>query len=368
MINILLIGIDGVYNYGCEAIVRGTVTILKAKYPDSRIVYASRRPSDDKIRLQGCTVEIIDASLKKWTLKNVIRKLLSLLNIKFSYIQENKSILKGIDEVYSIGGDIYTLDAQSDFSKYLPLFGEYCMSIGIKYFLYGCSVGPFEKNPKALSFFKKHLKRITKIYARENNTVEYLKTIGVKLNVELIKDPAFFVATEITRTHYNDKIKIVGINLSPLSARYFFTSLEKSVSYYVNWLVYLIESLNCEIKLLPHVISDSLGDDDFRYLNEIHDNIPEYYRDKVILIDSDPGFIGLKNEIIKCDIIVAARMHCAINSFVTKTPVVFLSYSSKSLGMAKQLYGDTKYVFNLNQVNSKEFLDSLINAHERIFS
>ena len=29
MKNVLLVGIDGVYNYGCEAIVRGTVKILK---------------------------------------------------------------------------------------------------------------------------------------------------------------------------------------------------------------------------------------------------------------------------------------------------------------------------------------------------
>ena len=37
MEKVLLIGIDGVYNYGCEAIVRGTVEILKA-VPKTRVM------------------------------------------------------------------------------------------------------------------------------------------------------------------------------------------------------------------------------------------------------------------------------------------------------------------------------------------
>ena len=41
MRNVLLIGIGGVYNYGCEAIVRGTVNILKSINPEVKISYAS---------------------------------------------------------------------------------------------------------------------------------------------------------------------------------------------------------------------------------------------------------------------------------------------------------------------------------------
>ena len=41
MEKVLLIGIDGVYNYGCEAIVRGTVEILKAVNPKIEVTYAS---------------------------------------------------------------------------------------------------------------------------------------------------------------------------------------------------------------------------------------------------------------------------------------------------------------------------------------
>ena len=48
-----LYGIGGVYNYGCEAIVRGTEIILRKKWPNIQIKYASLRPEDDKRRIQN---------------------------------------------------------------------------------------------------------------------------------------------------------------------------------------------------------------------------------------------------------------------------------------------------------------------------
>ena len=51
MRNVLLIGIGGVYNYGCEAIVRGTVNILKSINPEVKISYASYNYEDDVQRL-----------------------------------------------------------------------------------------------------------------------------------------------------------------------------------------------------------------------------------------------------------------------------------------------------------------------------
>jgi len=357
MKKILLIGIGGVYNYGCEAIVRGTVNVLKEKNPSVEIYYASRRVGDDRKRLVGCDIKIIDATISKWTLKNIIRKLLSFINIEYSFIQENKSILKGIDEVYSIGGDIYTLDASNNYSKSLPLFGDYCIKKGIKYNLWGCSVGPFEANDKALSFFKTHLKNATRIYAREKETVDYLRKLDIVGNVELVVDPAFFVATHILKTKANSGIKRIGINLSPLSSLHYYESLDDAIDIQTKWIYSIVERFNCNITLIPHVISDSINDDDFRYLRRLYLNLSDDIKSRVTLIDTDPGFIGVKQEIIKCDVIMAARMHCAINSIVTNTPVIFLAYSKKAIGMADFIYGNDRFVFELDNILSKDFLD-----------
>ena len=40
---IALYGIGGLYNYGCEAIVRGTVSIIRQIASDVQIVYYSKR-------------------------------------------------------------------------------------------------------------------------------------------------------------------------------------------------------------------------------------------------------------------------------------------------------------------------------------
>lgn len=72
--NVLLIGIGGVYNYGCEAIIRGTVIILKKQFPDIKISYASYNYEYDKNRLSDCDVHVIDRTCaRKITAKRVIR-------------------------------------------------------------------------------------------------------------------------------------------------------------------------------------------------------------------------------------------------------------------------------------------------------
>lgn len=350
MNKILLIGIGGTYNYGCEAIVRGTVKSLKNKNPDCEIFYASYNVEDDRKRLQGCDVKIIPRPLKKWTIKNIIKKIVGFFNVKIKYCYDSVSLLKDIDEVYSIGGDIYTLNSNNNYSESLPLFGDKCIRKGKKYYLWGCSVGPFTKNKEAESFFKKYLKNVTKIYARESNTVEYLKTIGIESNVELIEDPAFIVASEIKKESSQiNSMNVVGLNLSPLSANHFYSSLEDALKKQIQTIKDIIDFYDCRIVLIPHVISNNINDDDFRYLKSIYERLPGQYQPKVKLIENDPGFIGIKHEIMKCDVVIAARMHCAINAVATNVPVILLSYSSKAKGMCKYVYGNDQFVMDLSQ-------------------
>ena len=74
----LLYGIHGLYNYGCEAIVRGTMAILRDKWPECEIVYASRRPEEDKDILKGEPINVISCGSKitvEYISKAILRKL-----------------------------------------------------------------------------------------------------------------------------------------------------------------------------------------------------------------------------------------------------------------------------------------------------
>lgn len=353
MKNVLLIGIAGVYNYGCEAIVRGTVSILKSVDPDIQVSYASYNYEDDKERLSGCDVHVImRPKRKRWTIHNVLRKLLSYVGIRYIVPYDTLSWIKNFDTVFSIGGDIYTLNPDGSCYLELPKFLYKCQRKGLRYILWGASVGKFERNRSVLEFYKKHLPQIDLIVAREPDTVAYLERLGVKGNVCLAPDPAFQIKG-FRKTEKTDSGTVLGINLSPLSALYEYGSEEKAIKVQVQSLIRLMELMDSDVVLLPHVLSPYPNDNDLAYLRNLYGVVPDVWRERITLVDTDPGFLGIKSYLSCCDYVIAARMHCAINAITTSVPTLFLSYSDKSKGMSKFVYGSEDFVISL-----KDFEDT----------
>ena len=349
MKNVLLIGIGGVYNYGCEAIVRGTVNILKSINPEIRISYASYNYEDDLRRLTDCDIRIIQRKrIGRWSFHNIVRKLLSSVNIDYILPYDSTDWLDGYDTIFSIGGDIYTLYPDGTYDASLPLFLEKCQARGIKYVLWGASVGKFEKNSKALAFFKKHLRKIDLIVAREWVTVDYLNSLGIVQNVVFAPDPAYFVECPFLDKDKKKQGTTLGVNLSPLSALYHYGNIEIAINKQVEAICGLAGELNCRLMFLPHVFSDSMNDNDLFYLEQIANKV----RSKgysVDVVNSDPGFIGLKRFLNKCDFVIAARMHCAVNAITMNIPTIFLSYSEKANGMAEYVYNTKNAVLSLTE-------------------
>lgn len=355
MKKVLLLGIAGTYNYGCEAIIRGTIEILNSFQPKLDVYYASYNYEDDLKRLIGCNVKIIKRNKKsRWGIRNILRKSLSLVGIKCDSFSpyDSTNWLSAFDVVFSIGGDMYTLNAKNGFDKSLPLFFENCVLSNKKYILWGASIGPFESNPEAKEFFKRHLKKASLIVAREKNTVEYLQKLGIEENVSLAPDPAFYVReTKLSTCEDNgflNKNKIIGINLSPLSARYQYKSIDLAIEKQSFAIEQLVKNFDCSVVLIPHVFSSFDHDNDLKYLKAIYEKLSgKVPKEKLKIISDDLGFVGLKPFLRKCDAVVAARMHCAINAIAAGTPAVFLSYSSKSNGMAQMVYGSEEAVVKL---------------------
>jgi polysaccharide pyruvyl transferase WcaK-like protein len=358
-----LIGIGGVYNYGCEAQVRGSEIIIHREYPTADIIYASRRPVDDHARLCSSQVKIVERSkLGKYSIKNISRKLLSIIGVKWSPMQDSLQLLNDIDAVFSIGGDRYTLGPTGNYSFSLPKFGDATLRHGLLYVLWGVSVGPFSENSQVEKVFARHLKRLSLITARESVTVNYLKSLGVSDNVVACSDPAFVVAPEIVKDHsYKCNSLTIGINLSPLSSQYSQCSVDESILMQARAIESLIKTHSARIVLIPHVICDfDEGDDDRRYLRRVMQSIAPEYRIDVRLFDMDRGFIDTKRELINCDLIIAARMHCAINALTAHVPTIFLSYSPKALGMSQYVYGNRDWVITLDDFASYNVLEKKV--------
>lgn len=356
MKKVLLIGIGGVYNYGCEAILRGTEAILRSKWPDVEIVYATPRLEDDRKRLEGCNLTFVPRRISRYSPANITRKLLSLIGIRWQPCLEDFTLLKGVDGVFSIGGDIFTLRSDGSYNSSLAKFGMAAEERGVPYILWGASVGPFTAKPKAEEFFKSHFSKITQIVARERDTVEYLSSIDIISNVTLFPDPAFFVAPEIVKEKkiYGKKLTI-GINLSPLSIKYSGLSPEAAISNQALFIERLVAAFDADIKLIPHVVCDfKEEDDDLRYLRKVWQRVSETVRTSVQVLETDPGFIGVKRVLVQCDLVIAARMHCAINAMASYVPTILLAYSQKAKGMADFIYGDRSMVIDLNKIISRD--------------
>ena len=63
-------------------------------------------------RLADCDIRIVKRKrIGRWSWRNVLRKLLSYVNISYTIAYDTTDWLANFDTVFSIGGDIYTLSS-----------------------------------------------------------------------------------------------------------------------------------------------------------------------------------------------------------------------------------------------------------------
>lgn len=363
MKKVLMIGLYGVYNYGCEAIVRGSVEILKHKYNGNvKIFLATPSLIDDKRRLSDCDVEFVERKFNKYCPLNIVRKLSNKIGYNFPVIIEDIEDIEQYDAIYSVGGDIYTLDHEGFAPLNFIAFANKCIDKGIPYYMLCSSIGPFNDNYELKTIIP-HLKKIDKIYAREQETIRYLFSLGVEDNVQFLSDPAFQVKKGLIKDNNLDKKIKIGINLSPLSTIHFYKNIESGIEKQVNAIERLLNlDEDIEVFLIPHVKSSVENDDDFAYLKLIYERINSLLKKRVTYISEDNGFIGRKQILVKMDYVIAARMHCAINAICCHVPTLFLSYSKKAIGMSELIYETDKGVLSLPDLEDERKVMLMLKA------
>lgn len=366
-IRIGLYGIGGVYNFGCEAIIRGAVKFIKRIYPDALVIYFSNNYEYDKAILKDVDIKIISIRQKPSLAKKVINKGLSftriekrLFNIKF------KEIMSQVDEIWSIGGDIYTIPAvkrERQRYKYYNHLIDFCnrtIDAGKEVVVYGASIGPFGNYKDAVQYYVKNLSRYRHIFCRENVTLNYLESLGLS-NVSFFPDPAFQIS-DGKSSRGNDRY--IGLNVSPLSLNEIYGNHnDKNVDMLAQIIDQIIEKFDKDILLIPHVISKDENDDDLRFQNRVLKRIENYNRVKIA--EYNGGFLGLKPQLRECEFVVSARMHCAINALVENVPAIFLSYSQKSLGIREYVYGSQNWALKINNIRD-ELIGKMLEMHKEI--
>lgn len=349
-----LYGIRGVYNFGCEAIVRGAYNFINEIYPGSEIIYFSYSPVYDRERLTDLDISIVPVTSATSKVKRAINKSLRMVhsNIRFLMI-DYREIVDKVDVLMSIGGDIYTIPRVLRESEKYPFYNpivELCKKAvkkGKHVIVYGASVGPWGRYEPAVRYYSNALKKYNAILCREEETVKYLGSLGFK-NARFFPDPAFQVRS------YKGLIerKYIGFNFSPLSFYEVYGAYKSDhIKVVASLLDEVYDRFGYDLMMLPHVIAKSENDNDLLFLNQIRDMMKN--KNRVQFGKYEDGFLGIKESIRKCKVVVAARMHCAVNAVDENIPTIFVSYSQKSIGMSEYVYGNKQMLIDLTRIDTE---------------
>lgn len=333
---IYLCGHTGSVNRGCEAILRSTAGLLKA-CGNKEVRILTMDEGYDRFLGLDRIGELIPYPRKPFPVR-----VLSVLRRKIlgdgvwgaRYV--HRSLFrqaKREDILFNVGGDTYCYGTPN-LSYAMNEMGR---EQGIPTVFWGCSV---DERALSDSRMQADINRYAYIVTRETITCEYMKQIVKDPDrVLLACDPAFWLEMEETRLPEGFiPGNTVGINISPLVMGR--GESEDDIMYKnVHALIArILNDTDMSVCLIPHVYDPEKGTEDIRILRRIY----RYYKEnpRVMLVEEALPCTQLKYIISRCRFFVGARTHSVIAAYSTGVPALAISYSVKSVGIARDLLGD----------------------------
>jgi polysaccharide pyruvyl transferase WcaK-like protein len=368
----ILAGNGPYLNRGCEAIVRGTVNILRQQYNNPHFVCISHFNSSDEFEEQKeneiddhihhlsshhlSKKDAIAEFYKSSTIKYVYRSIFNKRKLGYSLYDEIVPFLSNAKAVLSIGGDNYSLDYGKPI--FFTALDELILAEGKPLIIWGASVGPFSKMPAFERFMSIHLKKVNGIFTREDDTLSYLSSIGVQDNVKSITDPAFVL--EPKKPNTADGLDIdqesIGLNLSPLMAKYVNGG---DLNGWLNTAASIIERVKSKFRrtiyLIPHVTTQASNDYNFmeRALSRVQN------KKDIVLVSPRYSAAEIKWIIGQLTAFAGSRTHATIASMSMGVPTLSLSYSIKSSGINKRMFGHDLFVVKPSDITPANVINHL---------
>lgn len=379
----ILAGNSSNFNRGCEGILRGTAHILNTHFPDSKFVVATSYKSEAQFEYQRThetNPQIVHKKMYKsyrtgdpyFFLINGLRVLCPRV-LRHIIYKDLKPYLPQAKAVLALGGDNYSLDYTKG-----PLWltkgpvactelDELALAHRKPMVLWGASVGPFSRSPSYERYMIDHLSKVH-IFAREPATVEYLAGQGLTDNVHRVADAAFVMPPEEPPGGYDVADGAIGLNLSPLLARFVTGGdVERWKEMAVRIINLLAEKTGRPIYLVPHVVG-GFGFCDDTLLQDVlaRDTLTA---PNVTLVSPEYNAPQVKWIISKMEVFAGARMHSTIAALSSGVPTLSFSYSIKSKGVNTDLFGHTDYCLVPNQITPEtvvERIDGLLQQKDAV--
>lgn len=323
-------------NRGCEATARTTAQILGFSKEDTFLFSNDMQDeldcnTDRYARIISIT-KVKGLSPAASVVPRILNKSRIDKNATSKYLY--KKYLSMFDSntlALATGGDLYCYDNTNIWLDYLNREIQKRKATTV---LWACSI---EKSRMTKDLIR-DLQKYTYIMARESITYENLIASGLKDNVKLYPDPAFLLEKEqIDISNWTANGDLVGINISSRTNGGFDTNhifFRNTIAL----IKHIIENTNMSILLIPHVYWENENDLILlRKLWEIFKN-----SNRVFLVDAKMNCCQLKYIISKCRFYVGSRTHSVIAAYSSMVPTLALGYSIKSVGIAKDIFGEEK--------------------------
>ena len=317
----LIYGHGGSYNHGGEAITRCTIAMLRNISPGCRVTLCSHFPEQD-MEFNLPIDELVTRNLNGETTEEVYADAICKITSETVCIH--------------VGGDNY---CYPNWQRYATIHNA-ALQRGVRSILWSCSIDPNLISDEMLMALRTH----HLIAARGCVTYDALIERGLT-NIIKVSDIAFTLEPEKTEVGIEN---FVAVNLSPLVLR----KNSAVLNAYKALVKYILNETDLNIALIPHVVMPM--DNDCDALGEL------YHMDsnRIVPVFDKLSAAQYKNIISKARFCVAARTHACIAAYSAYVPVLAVGYSSKALGIARDLKLEDYVVDALNMTDTNELLNS----------
>jgi polysaccharide pyruvyl transferase WcaK-like protein len=228
--------------------------------------------------------------------------------------------------------------------------------------LLGQSIGPF-KTRADYKAFTKTMKHVQLITARESITLKYLEDMKLEnTRIELTADPSFCLEPDrekIEKIYTIYKIPrerpLVGIAPSQGITRYSETSYENHFYILQQLILFLTQNLNCYVVLIPHAQLKNVAYDDRIICDLLYRKIG--FPENVSVVSLTHSAEEIRALTSKLDLMIAERMHAAIDSLSQNVPTFVIGYSIKSEGILGDIFGFDSlenYLISIKKIDEAE--------------
>lgn len=338
----------GSYNHGCEAIIRGTENIIKNCDPDCSFTLSSFNPETDHFD----DIKIKKTSYKQLSFIESVIARLNLLIKRDDYYAIKKTNSMNIEQAddsdicISVGGDTYCYGD----NRRMQVITEELKRNGKKVVLWGASIGEEDLDEKKID----NLRKLDAIFTRESITYNLLKELDVNKNIFMFPDPAFCMErADVEPIEGFEKKNTIGLNVSPLICR----GNEKITDITEKFIFYILKRTEFDILLIPHVMEEN--NNDYEYMSEFYKKFKSTGRVKIL--PDNLNAMQYKGYLAKTRFFIGARTHATIGAYSSGVPTGVLGYSVKARGIAKDIFGEEKYVLDSKKINSVDELIDLFN-------